>query len=154
MAQENALGMRGMPIEEMGQLPRAPINGVSVSCNPHFYRDYVGPRGGRRTSAGWIRTSKAPNPEDCQREFTRDSRTRHRTELAWYLLAITIYFAERHESLFPNLTRSEFFVSDIYLGQTLSPPPDVSSRMRAVEAVCSQIADRWDAIQPLPILYA
>lgn len=153
-SKSNALGVNSMPLRRVPKLSKLSIGDVTLSVQPHFIVDVVGPRGGRKTGAGLIRVAKSPNPDDCKKEFTRKGREGHRRDLAAYLIAVFELAAKANPELFPKYDRAISFVADVKLGETIRAPQDLSERIRAVEGACDKIARLWPTVMPKPAICA
>lgn len=141
---ENALGLRGMPLQECPRLDPLVIEGVAVSIKPHFL---VRAADGR-VGAGIIRVAKSPDPDACKREVTRERRGEERRELNRYTVALLHLVLEAQRGAFGIPTRDLCFVADIRLGELTEAAADHTVRIRSVRGACSQIARLWPHVTP------
>lgn len=141
---ENAIGIRGLPIQPCPRLDPLTVAGVSVSIKPHFLvRGDAG-----RVGAGIIRVAKAPDPTACRLDTTRERRGEHRREMGRYMAAMLYMLLEAQGDALGTPDRDLCFVADVRLGERLDVAPDHTLRVRAVRGACAQIARHWPLIQP------
>lgn len=141
---ENALGLRGMPLQECPRLEPLMVEGVTLSIRPHFL--VRGSDG--RVGAGFIRVAKTPDPDACKLEDTKRRRGDERRELNRYTVAMLQLLLEAQRGAFGVPSRDLCFVADIRLGERTDAAPDHTVRIRAVRGACSQIARQWPFIMP------
>jgi hypothetical protein len=148
---ENALGMRRMALSTSPNFDAIDIEGVTVSVRPDFL--VGGGRGGERVGASILRVAKAPDPEACKLEATKERRGEHRREMARYLVALMQILLEAQDGAFGTVDRDSCFVADLRLGERIGPAPDHTARLRAIRAACRQVRELWPSIQAKPALY-
>ncbi|WP_148311244.1 hypothetical protein [Methylobacterium oryzae] len=141
---ENALGMRGMPLQECPRLAPLVIGTVTVSIKPHvLVRSADG-----RVGAGIIRVAKTPDPDACKREITRERRGEERREMNRYTVALLQLLLEAQDGALGVPSRDLCFVADIRLGERTDAASDHDVRIRDVRGACAQIARHWPLITP------
>lgn len=145
---ENALGLRSMALSEPLDFAPIEIEGVMVSIQP----DFLVSGGPRRIGAAMLRVAKAPDPEACVKDDTRERRGHHRRELARYMIALLQFLLEAQKGELGTPDRDLCFVADVRLGERIPAAPDHAKRMRDIRGACEQIAKLWPGIQPKPSL--
>jgi len=145
------LGMRRMALSTSPNFDAIDIEGVTVSVRPDFL--VGGGRGGERVGASILRVAKAPDPEACKLEATKERRGEHRREMARYLVALMQILLEAQDGAFGTVDRDSCFVADLRLGERIGPAPDHTARLRAIRAACRQVRELWPSIQAKPALY-
>jgi hypothetical protein len=146
---ENRFGMRSMSLRRPPRLDSLTIEGVNLSITPDFLVD--GDRG--RLGAALLRVAKAPDPEDCRTDETRQRRGDHRREMARYMVAILQMLLEAQEGRLGIPDRDLCFVADIRLGEKIGAAPDHAVRLRDIRGACAQIAALWPSINPRPSMF-
>lgn len=146
---ENALGMRAMALSEPPDFDPIEIEGVTVSIQPDFL--VTGGRG--RIGAGILRVAKAPDPDACAKDDTRERRGHHRRELGRYLIALLQFLLEAQKGKLGTPDRELCFVADVRLGERIGPALDHAIRLRDLRGACQQIAKLWPTIQPKASLW-
>lgn len=147
---ENALGLRRMALSAAPNFDVIDIEGVSLSIRPDFL---VGGGRGQRVGAGILRVAKAPDPEACKLQATKERRGEHRREMARYVVALLQMLLDAQDGSLGTVDRDSCFVADLRLGEQIGPAPDHTARLRAIRAACRQIRDLWPGIQAKPALY-
>jgi hypothetical protein len=148
---ENELGMRRMALSPPPNFDAIDIEGVTVSIRPDFL---VGSgHRGQRVGAGILRVAKAPDPEACKLQTTKERRGEHRREMGRYLIALMQILLDAQDGACGIVDRKLFFVSDLRLGEIIGPPADHTARLRAIRAACRQIREIWPSIRAKPALY-
>jgi hypothetical protein len=145
---ENALGLRAMALSEPPDFDSIEVEGVMVSIKPDFL--VTGGRG--HIGAGILRVAKAPDPDACAKDDTRERRGHHRRELGRYLIALLQLLLEAQKGQLGTFDRDLCFVADVRLGERIGPAPDHAVRLRDLRGACQQIAKLWPMIQPKPSL--
>jgi hypothetical protein len=145
---ENALGMRALALSEPPKLDPLVIEGVTVSIQPDFMV-YGGPG---RIGAAILRVAKAPDPEACVKDDTRERRGHHRRELGRYLIALLQLLLQAQKGQYGTPDPQLSFVADVRLGERIGPALDHAVRVRDIRGACQQIAKLWPSIQPKPSL--
>lgn len=148
---ENALGMRRMSLAAAPNFEAIDIEGVTVSIRPDFL--VGGGRQGQRLGAGMLRVAKAPDPEACKLQATKERRGEHRREMARYLVALMQILLEAQDNSLGTVDRASCFVADLRLGEQIGPAPDHTARLRAIRAACRQVRELWPNVQAKPALY-
>lgn len=148
---ENELGMRRMALSTPPNFDAIDIEGVTVSIRPDFL--VGGGNRRQRVGAGILRVAKAPDPEACKLQATKERRGEHRREMGRYLIALMQILLDAQDGAFGTVDRNLFFVSDLRLGELIGSPPDHTARLRAIRAACRQIREIWPSIQAKPALY-
>jgi hypothetical protein len=150
---ENALGMRRMALSTPLNFDAIDIEGVTVSIRPDFL--VGGGRQGQRVGAGILRVAKAPDPEACKLQATKERRGEHRREMARYLVALMQILLEAQDNTTVGaVDRDLCFVADLRLSEQIGPATDHTARLRAIRAACRQVRELWPNIQAKPALYA
>jgi len=149
LLRENALGLRSLPLEKPPKFEPLDIAGVAVSVQPDFL---VRPIGGG-VGGAFLRVTKAPDPDACRTEAKKHERGEHRREMARYMLALLELVLRGRPEFSGNVDRSLLFVSDVRLGERVSPGSDHTARLRDIEAACRQVAAQWDSIPPRPSIF-
>ena len=144
---ENALGLRRMALSAAPNFDVIDIEGVSLSIRPDFL---VGGGRGQRVGAGILRVAKAPDPEACKLQATKERRGEHRREMARYVVALLQMLLDAQDGSLGTVDRDSCFVADLRLGEQIGPAPDHTARLRAIRAACRQIRDLWPGIQAKP----
>ena len=147
---ENALGLRRMALSAAPNFDVIDIEGVSLSIRPDFL---VGGGRGQRVGAGILRVAKAPDPEACKLQATKERRGEHRREMARYVVALLQMLLDAQDGSLGTVDRDSCFVADLRLGEQIGPAPDHTARLRAIRAACRQIRDLWPGTQAKPALY-
>jgi hypothetical protein len=148
---ENALGMRRLALNTPPKFDAVDIEGVEVSIRPDFL--VGGGRRGERIGAAILRVAKAPDPEACKMQATKERRGEHRREMARYLVALMQILLEAQDGLLGTFDRDLSFVADLRLGEQIGPAPDHTARLRAIRAACQQVREIWPSIKAKPALY-
>jgi hypothetical protein len=143
---ENALGMRKLPLATPPRFEALLVEGVSLSVRP----DFIVHGAGDRVGAGILRVAKAPDPDACKLEDTRKRRGEHRREMARYMLAMLQLLLEDQSEVLGLPDRDLCFVADVRLGERIVPATDHSVRVRRIRGACRQIASLWTSIEPRP----
>jgi hypothetical protein len=125
------------------------IGGVAVSIQPDFL---VEPPAGR-IGAGILRVTKAPDPDACRLESTKQERGDHRREMARYMVAMLEMLLNANAPYRGRVDRDLIFVSDVRLAERIGPGPDHTARVRDIEAACQQIAGLWANVKPRPSIF-
>jgi len=146
---ENILGMRAMALSQPPDFDVIEIEGVTVSIHP----DLLVSGGGNRVGAALLRVAKAPDPDDCKRNETREQRGYHRRELARYLVALLQLLLEGQGGKFGIPDRNLCFVADVRLCERIGPASDHAIRLRDIRGACAQISALWASVQPKPALF-
>jgi hypothetical protein len=148
---ENALGLRSMPLSEPPSFDAVEIEGVMVSIRPDFI---VGGGGGRnRVGAGIMRVAKAPDPAGGKRPETRQRRGEIRREMARYLVAMQQLLLDAQKGALGIVDRDLCFVADVRLGERIGAAPDHAVRLRDIRGACQQISKLWASVTPKPALF-
>jgi hypothetical protein len=87
-----------------------------------------------RIGAGILRVAKAPDPDACKLDETRQRRGDHRREMARYIVAMLQMLLEAQVGRFGVPDRDLCFVADVRLGERIGPAPDHTIRLRAIRA--------------------
>ncbi|WP_234686118.1 hypothetical protein, partial [Bradyrhizobium monzae] len=148
---ENALGMRRMSLAAAPNFEVVDIEGVTVSIRPDFL--VGGGKHGQRVGAGMLRVAKAPDPEACKLQATKERRGEHRREMARYLVALMQILLEAQDNSIGIVDRDSCFVADLRLAEQIGPAPDHTARLRAIRAACRQVKELWPNIQAKAALY-
>lgn len=148
---ENALGMRRMSLAAAPKFEVVDVEGVAVSIRPDFL--VGGGRQGQRLGAGMLRVAKAPDPEACKLQATKERRGEHRREMARYLVALMQILLEAQDKSLGTVDRDSCFVADLRLAEQIGPAPDHTARLRAIRAACRQVRELWPNVQAKPALY-
>jgi len=147
---ENALGMRALPLTEAPRFAELRIEGVAVSVQPDFLIEPVESGGERRIGAVMLRLQKTPDPAACRLGATKERRGEHRREMARYMIAMMQMVLEEQSANRGRFDRDLCFVADVRLGERIGAAADHSARLRAIRAACKQIARLWDTVIPRP----
>ncbi|WP_316214898.1 hypothetical protein [Bradyrhizobium sp. SZCCHNR2035] len=148
---ENALGMRKVALSSAPNFNTIEIEGVTVSIRPDFL--VGGGRGRERVGAGLLRVAKAPDPDACKRDATKERRGDHRREMARYMVAMMQMLLEAQDGSLGTVDRDLCFVADLRLGERIGPASDHTARLRTIRAACNQIRELWPSIKAKPALY-
>jgi hypothetical protein len=141
---ENTLGMRSMPLRSPPRFGELNIEGVILSIRPDFLIE----GSNHRIGAGILRVAKAPDPDACKLDETRQRRGDYRREMARYIVAMLQMLLEAQDGRFGVPDRDLCFVADVRLGERIGPAPDHTIRLRAIRGACSQIVKLWPMIEP------
>jgi len=134
---ENALGLRALPLTKARTFAPLMIAGVELSVQPDFMVEPV---------------TKAPDPDACRLDATKQQRGDHRREMGRYLVAMLEVLLAAQPEMRARLDRDLIFVSDIRLGERIGAGGDHTSRIRDIEAACQQVAALWDGVKPRPAI--
>jgi len=145
---ENALGLRALPLTKARTFAPLMIAGVELSVQPDFMVEPVNGRLG----AVILRVTKAPDPDACRLDATKQQRGDHRREMGRYLVAMLEVLLAAQPEMRARLDRDLIFVSDIRLGERIGAGGDHTSRIRDIEAACQQVAALWDGVKPRPAI--
>lgn len=148
---ENALGLRSMPLSEPSNFDAIEIEGVMVSIRPDFI---VGGGGSKnRVGAGILRVAKAPDPAGGKRRETRERRGEIRREMARYMVAMLQILLDHQKGVLGIPDRDLCFVADVRLGERIGPASDHTARLRDIRGACKQIVGLWGSVRPKPALF-
>lgn len=146
---ENALGIRALALSEPPHFDFLEIEGVMVSIRP----DLLVTGAGGRVGAGMLRVAKAPDPDACKGEDTRERRGHHRRELARYLVAQMQLLLDAQKGEYGTPDRDLCFVADVRLGERIGPAADHAVRIRDIRGACAQISKLWGTVEPKSSLF-
>lgn len=146
---ENALGMRAMALSEPPDFEMLEIEGVMVSIHPDML--VSGARG--RVGAAMLRVAKAPDPDACTKDETKQRRGQHRRELGRYMVALLQLLLDAQKGKLGTPDRDLCFVADVRLGERIGPATDHAVRLRDIQGACAQIGKLWPGIEPKPGLF-
>jgi hypothetical protein len=149
LLRENGLGLRAMPLTKAPRFDPLIIEGMELSIQPDFL---VTPPD-NRVGAAILRVTKAPDPDDCRRQSTKDERGEHRREMARYLVAMLEMVLNDRPDFRGRVDRSLIFVSDVRLGEKITAGSDHGSRRRDIEAGCRQVVSLWRDVKPRPSIF-
>ncbi|MGQ3016331.1 hypothetical protein [Phenylobacterium sp.] len=146
LLRENALGLRALPLAKAPRFEPLDVAGLELSIQPDFM---VEPPNGR-IGAAILRVTKAPDPDDCRRQSTKDERGEHRREMARYLVAMLEMLLNSQPAFRGRVDRSLIFVSDVRLGEKIGAGPGHDGLLRDIEAGCRQVVSLWSDVKPRP----
>lgn len=146
---ENALGLRGLPLTKAPRFDVLQVNGVALSIQPDLLVEL--PDG--RVGAVIIRVTKAPDPDACRLESTKQERGEHRREMARYMVAMLEMLLNQNPAYRGRVDRELIYVSDVRIGERIGAGADHSARLGDIEAACKQIAGLWSGITPRPSIF-
>jgi hypothetical protein len=149
LLRENALGLRAMPLTKAPRFAPLNVEGLELSIQPDFM---VEPPSGR-IGAAILRVTKAPDPDDCRRQSTKDERGEHRREMARYLVAMLEMLLNEQPAYRGRVDRSLIFVSDVRLGEKIAAGSGHDGLLRDIVAGCRQVVGLWHDVKPRPSIF-
>lgn len=147
----NAFGVNGLPLRDAPSFTPMTIEGAIVSVQPDLIVAHDFPLDADdKLGLIFIRPQKRPDPDNCKKDETRESRKEYRMEVARYLLVLG-WMQLRAEGI-PDaqINKKLMRVWDIRMGESIGFPSDRVSRERRIKAACGQIARLWETVEPKP----